>query len=81
MVTADEEAGAAKGAHWLCEEHPDKVRADLVVNEGGGAAFELGGRRFYTLCVGEKGVFRFWLRARGVAAATRRCPRSATTRC
>ena len=44
---------------WLCEEHPDKVRSDLVVNEGGGAAFELDGRRFYTLCVGEKGVFRF----------------------
>ena len=67
VVTADEEAGAAKGAHWLCDEHPEKVRADLVINEGGGAAFEHGGRRFYTLCVGEKGVCRFWLRARGVA--------------
>ena len=65
VVTADEETGAACGAKWLCEEHPEKVRADLVVNEGGGAAFELGGRRFYTLCVGEKGVFRFILRARG----------------
>ena len=39
----------------------------LVVNEGGGAAFELGGRRFYTLCVGEKGVYRFLVRARGRA--------------
>lgn len=67
VVTADEEMGADLGAHWLCDEHPEAVRADLVVNEGGGAAFELGGRRFYTLCVGEKGVNRFLLRARGTA--------------
>jgi acetylornithine deacetylase/succinyl-diaminopimelate desuccinylase-like protein len=67
VLTADEEMGAQMGAKWLCEAHPDKVRADLVVNEGGGDAFEVGGRRFYPLCVGEKGVSRFWLRAHGVA--------------
>ena len=67
IVTADEEAGAHKGAKWLCEEHPEKVRADLVVNEGGGAMFELGDRRFYSLSVGEKGVFRFKLKAQGRA--------------
>ena len=67
VITADEEMGAALGAQWLCAEHPEAVRSDLVVNEGGGAAFELGGRRFYTLCVGEKGVNRFQLRARGRA--------------
>jgi acetylornithine deacetylase/succinyl-diaminopimelate desuccinylase-like protein len=66
VITADEETGAGKGAAWLCEAHPEKVRADFVVNEGGGDAFELGGKRFYPLCVGEKGVCRFWLRARGV---------------
>lgn len=59
--------GAGLGAHWLCDTHPEAVRADLVVNEGGGSAFELAGRRFYTLCVGEKGVCRFLLRARGRA--------------
>ena len=67
VLTADEEMGAALGAQWLCAEHPDAVRSDLVVNEGGGHAFELGGQRFYTLCVGEKGVNRFHLRARGKA--------------
>jgi acetylornithine deacetylase/succinyl-diaminopimelate desuccinylase-like protein len=67
VITADEEMGAAAGAQWLCAEHPDAVRSDLVVNEGGGMSFELGGRRFYPLCVGEKGVNRFLLRARGVA--------------
>ena len=67
VITADEEKGAAIGAAWLCENHADKVRADLVVNEGGGAAFDVGERRFYPLCVGEKGISRFLLRARGVA--------------
>ncbi len=67
VITADEEMGAALGAQWLCAEHPEAVRSDLVVNEGGGASFELAGRRFYPLCVGEKGVNRFLLRARGTA--------------
>jgi acetylornithine deacetylase/succinyl-diaminopimelate desuccinylase-like protein len=67
VCTADEEAGARIGAQWLCEEHPEKVRADMVINEGGGVVFEHGGRRFYPLAVGEKGVFRFHLRARGLA--------------
>ncbi len=67
IATADEEKGAVIGAAWLCENHPDAVRSDYVVNEGGGAAFELGGRRFYPLCVGEKGINRFHLRARGKA--------------
>ena len=67
IVTADEEQGADCGAAWLCAEHADEVRCDVVVNEGGGEAFQLGERRFYTLCVGEKGTNRFLLRARGVA--------------
>jgi acetylornithine deacetylase/succinyl-diaminopimelate desuccinylase-like protein len=67
VATADEEMGAGAGAQWLCREHPDEVQSDYVLNEGGGTAFELGGRRFYTLCVGEKGVFRFLLRTRGTA--------------
>jgi acetylornithine deacetylase/succinyl-diaminopimelate desuccinylase-like protein len=67
VVTADEEAGATLGAQWLCEHHPEKVRADYVLNEGGGGSFELDGLRHYVLCVGEKGVFRFLLRTSGVA--------------
>jgi acetylornithine deacetylase/succinyl-diaminopimelate desuccinylase-like protein len=67
VTTADEEMGAGAGAQWLCREHPQKVRSDYVRNEGGGVSFELGRRRFYTLCVGEKGVFRFRVHARGTA--------------
>jgi acetylornithine deacetylase/succinyl-diaminopimelate desuccinylase-like protein len=67
VATADEEMGAAAGAQWLCREHADRVRCDYVLNEGGGVAFEVDGRRFYTLCVGEKGVFRFLVRTHGRA--------------
>ncbi len=67
VVTADEEAGATYGAKWLCEEHPDKVRCDVVVNEGGGQPFDFDGRRLHTVCVAEKGVFRFTLSTDGIA--------------
>src|SRR3954471_12933603 len=67
VLTADEEAGGGLGAQWLCEEHPDKVRADFVVNEGGGGLVELGGRRVYVLSVGEQGIFRIRLREKGRA--------------
>jgi acetylornithine deacetylase/succinyl-diaminopimelate desuccinylase-like protein len=67
VVTCDEEAGAALGARWLCENVPDRVRCDWVVNEGAGEMLEFGDRRFYTICVGEKGVFRFTLTTHGRA--------------
>jgi acetylornithine deacetylase/succinyl-diaminopimelate desuccinylase-like protein len=67
VVTSDEETGAHVGAQWVCSEHPDKVRADMVVNEGAGLAVDFEGRRLYTLAVGEKGVFRFKVRAYGTA--------------
>jgi len=67
VFTADEETGAVQGAQWLCREHPDRVRADLVVNEGAGAVLGFGGRRVYPVCVAEKGVFRFKLTTEGRA--------------
>ena len=67
VLTADEEAGAEYGAKWLCEEHPDKVRCDLVVNEGAGEVLDFDGSRVYGVCAAEKGVFRFTLATRGVA--------------
>ncbi len=67
VITADEEVGGGLGAHWLCEERPDAVRSDFVVNEGGGELVEFAGRRLYTLSVGEKGIFRMKLRTHGEA--------------
>ena len=42
VVAADEETGAHYGAKWLCEEVPEKVRCDWVVNEGAGEMVEFG---------------------------------------
>jgi acetylornithine deacetylase/succinyl-diaminopimelate desuccinylase-like protein len=67
VFTADEETGAQHGAQWLCAEHPDRVRADMVINEGAGAVYEYQGRRIYPVCVAEKGIFRFTLTLEGRA--------------
>ena len=67
VVVVDEETGGAEGAEWLCAEHPDKVRCDLLLNEGGGPVIPYDGGRVYGVCVAEKGVFRFTLRTAGVA--------------
>jgi acetylornithine deacetylase/succinyl-diaminopimelate desuccinylase-like protein len=67
MFVSDEETGGELGARWLTEQHPDKVRCDMLINEGAGEVFQYGGRRFYGVCCAEKGIFRFKLTARGVA--------------
>jgi acetylornithine deacetylase/succinyl-diaminopimelate desuccinylase-like protein len=70
VVVVDEETGGELGAQWITKEHPEKVRCDLLVNEGGGAVFEYGGpptRRHYGVCCAEKGVFRFTVTTSGVA--------------
>lgn len=67
IVTCDEETGAAYGAQWLCAEQPDRVRCDMVVNEGAGQVLGFDGRRVYGVCVAEKGVFRFRLSTEGRA--------------
>jgi acetylornithine deacetylase/succinyl-diaminopimelate desuccinylase-like protein len=67
VFVADEETGGDLGAHWLCEHHPDKVRCDMLLNEGGGESFEFGGQRRYGVCCAEKGIFRFNVTAHGAA--------------
>ncbi|HEY5439829.1 MAG TPA: M20/M25/M40 family metallo-hydrolase [Gemmatimonadaceae bacterium] len=37
-LTADEEGGAANGAHWLAKEHKDLIDAEYAINEGGDGA-------------------------------------------
>ena len=67
VFVADEETGGEHGAQYLCENHADKVRCDLLVNEGGGGVFEFSGKRHYGICCAEKGIFRFKVTARGAA--------------
>jgi acetylornithine deacetylase/succinyl-diaminopimelate desuccinylase-like protein len=68
VVVVDEETGGSEGAQWLTATHPDKVRCDYLLNEGGGGVLEYGAQRLYCLGCAEKGVFRFALHTDGVAA-------------
>jgi acetylornithine deacetylase/succinyl-diaminopimelate desuccinylase-like protein len=67
VATVDEETGGNEGAVWLCENHPDKVRCDYVINEGAGSVIPFDGAPVYGVCVAEKGVFRFTVTTRGAA--------------
>jgi acetylornithine deacetylase/succinyl-diaminopimelate desuccinylase-like protein len=70
VAVVDEETGGSLGAEWLTQNHPERVRCDMLVNEGGGGVFEIGGpptRRCYGVCCAEKGVFRFKVITDGVA--------------
>jgi len=55
-ATADEEVGGKYGMAWLVNTHPELVDAEYAINEGGGFGVEIGGKRFYLVQTGEKGV-------------------------
>ncbi len=61
-AVADEEAGCRYGSLWLVKHHPDLVRAEFAIGEGGGFNLNLAGKSFFTVQVAEKGVC--WVRAR-----------------
>ncbi|MBI4673712.1 MAG: M20/M25/M40 family metallo-hydrolase [Chloroflexi bacterium] len=65
MANADEEAGGQFGAGWMVREHPDLIRAEYALNEGGGFGTTILGKHIYTVQTGEKGTARFTLRAHG----------------
>lgn len=65
LAVADEERGGGKGAGWLLAEHPELLKVDYVINEGGGAPLKLGGRIFYPIENVEKGVLWLELKVRG----------------
>ena len=64
-ATADEEVGVDVGLSWLCRAHPDAVRTDYCVNEGGGERVHLGGRPVYLCTTAEKMSSPFRLRVHG----------------
>ena len=67
---ADEEAGGVFGALHLVDRRPDLFAsaarpASAAINEVGGYSMTLGGRRYYTIQVAEKGIAWTRLRAEG----------------
>jgi acetylornithine deacetylase/succinyl-diaminopimelate desuccinylase-like protein len=63
-ATADEEVGDDFGLSWLCQEHPDAVRCDYAINEGGGDRLDLG-RVVYLCATAEKMTSPFKLSVHG----------------
>jgi acetylornithine deacetylase/succinyl-diaminopimelate desuccinylase-like protein len=66
-ATADEEKGGEDGVGWLTRKHPEKIRADYVINEGGGLAIPVDGKNIYTVQTAEKGILWFKVKAKGTA--------------
>ena len=65
-ATADEENGTGFGLEWLVEAHPDAVRCDFSINEGGGERVELeDGRAIYQATVAEKMTAPFRILVKG----------------
>jgi acetylornithine deacetylase/succinyl-diaminopimelate desuccinylase-like protein len=62
---ADEEVGAGFGLQWLVDEHPEAVRAEYCINEGGGDRLVLDGRAFYVCSTAEKMSAPFRLTVHG----------------
>lgn len=67
IATADEEVGGddGYGLVWLCEEHPDAVRCDYALNEGGGERLVIGDRPVYLCATAEKMSAPFTVRVHG----------------
>jgi acetylornithine deacetylase/succinyl-diaminopimelate desuccinylase-like protein len=63
--TADEEAGGIAGAKWIAEHRPEWLRGAGALNECGGVATTVGGRRFYPIQVSEKGFAAYRIAVRG----------------
>ena len=64
-LTADEEVNDDYGLSWLVQEHPELVRADYSVNEGGGERCVFGDDVYYLCAVGEKMSAPFRVHVRG----------------
>ncbi|HEY8074384.1 MAG TPA: M20/M25/M40 family metallo-hydrolase [Labilithrix sp.] len=64
-ATADEEVGDHFGLSWLCEEHPDAIRCDYAINEGGGDRLNVGSDVYWVVATAEKLTAPFTIRVHG----------------
>lgn len=65
MAAADEERGGDFGAQWLVDNHPELIRAEYALNEGGGVTQKIGDGLFMMVQSAEKGLARFSLTLEG----------------
>lgn len=65
VACADEEEHGGKGLAWLSVNHPELIRAQYAINEGGGQSLDLRGQTYFTCQTAEKGVCWLRLQAHG----------------
>ena len=65
---ADEESGGRYGLGWLAENHPEKIKSPLAINEGGGTHVNVAGTTTYLMGIGEKGRLEIQLTIKGTSA-------------
>ena len=65
LAAADEESGGRWGAGWIADNYPEKIRADVAINEGGGNPIPTPGGLLYPICTGEKGRLEARLTRKG----------------
>ena len=65
LAAADEESGGRWGAGWVAQQFPDKVRADVAVNEGSGVPIRTPSGLLYPVALGEKGRLEARVTRRG----------------
>ncbi|MBX9927907.1 MAG: M20/M25/M40 family metallo-hydrolase [Gemmatimonadaceae bacterium] len=65
IANSDEEAGGEFGMGWLIANHPDLIRGEFALNEGGRTRIIAGGRRYVALQGAEKVSHVVTVTARG----------------
>lgn len=68
LCFADEEAGGAFGSGWIRKDHPDLLRAEVALNEGGGRSHKQARQLLYGVAVNEKGRHEAVIRFSGAGA-------------
>ena len=62
---ADEEAGGKYGYQWLAKYHPEMIKADFAINEGGDVVKRAEGGPAFMFGVGEKGRLEVSINVKG----------------
>ncbi|MEM3506701.1 MAG: M20/M25/M40 family metallo-hydrolase [Candidatus Bathyarchaeia archaeon] len=64
-ATADEEKGGHKGVKWLIKNNLEKIKADYVINEGGGFSLKTKKGRTFLVQTAEKVAFFVRIKSKG----------------